>query len=183
MNSTQVDALADSAAALAARGDGDAFETLCGLLSEDIWRYCLALLGDEQLAEEAAQETFVRSVTAIRRFKGRCHARVYLLVIARRCCAALLKREERHRSAPLDAAPDPATPCHGATVDLQLLLAALPVPLRQAFVLTQMLGLPYADAAVITGCPVGTVRSRVFRARDRLVAALAHDEEVADGLG
>jgi len=44
----------------------------------------------------------------------------------------------------------------------------------EAFVLTQLLGLPYAEAAEVAGCPVGTIRSRVARARADLVESLAH---------
>ncbi|MGW0582386.1 sigma factor-like helix-turn-helix DNA-binding protein, partial [Streptomyces sp. NPDC002920] len=52
------------------------------------------------------------------------------------------------------------------------LLAALPGDRREAFVLTQLLGLPYAEAAEVSDCPVGTVRSRVARARATLTEQL-----------
>ena len=61
---------------------------------------------------------------------------------------------------------------------LRRLLADLTSPFREAFVATQVLGLSYAEAAEICDCPVGTIRSRVARARDELIAAL--DDE-ADG--
>ncbi len=51
-------------------------------------------------------------------------------------------------------------------------MAHLEADRREAFVLTQVLGLPYAEAAEVVGCPVGTIRSRVARAREDLVAAL-----------
>jgi RNA polymerase sigma-70 factor, ECF subfamily len=54
------------------------------------------------------------------------------------------------------------------------LLARLDPDRREAFVLTQLLGLPYAEAAEVAGCPVGTIRSRVARARADLVESLAH---------
>lgn len=60
---------------------------------------------------------------------------------------------------------------------LQELVAALPDGLRQAFVLTQLTGLTYDQAAEVAGCAIGTIRSRVFRARERLVAALQAAEE------
>jgi RNA polymerase sigma-70 factor (ECF subfamily) len=56
------------------------------------------------------------------------------------------------------------------------LLAALPDERREAFVLTQLLGLPYAEAALLVGCPVGTVRSRVARARISLMERLRDAE-------
>jgi RNA polymerase sigma-70 factor, ECF subfamily len=179
---SNTDAMADAAAAQAARGDADAFATLCRLLSDDVWRYCHALLGDTHLAQEAAQETFVRAVTAIRRYRGDAPARVYLLVLARRSCGAVLRRETRHRGHdPLHEQPEPAVHAHAGHVELDLLLDDLPDDLKQAFVLTQVLGLPYDHAAAVVGCPIGTIRSRVHRARERLITdLLAADEEHRD---
>lgn len=61
-------------------------------------------------------------------------------------------------------------------IALAELLAALTPERREAFVLTQLLGLPYAATAGVIGCPVGTVRSRVARAREALVALLTEAE-------
>lgn len=169
MGSADLELLARRAAA----GDGEAFESLCRALSDDVWRYCSALTGDRDLAMEAGQETFVRAVKAIRRFRGDAPVRVYFLVLARRSVADLLRREFRHRNQrPLDNAPEPARADITGSVDVAMLVAALPDDLRQAFTLTQVLGLPYDAAAEVAGCPVGTVRSRVFRARERLVEML-----------
>ena len=182
MSHSAADTLADAAASRAALGDGDAFATLCNLLSDDIWRYCHALLGDTHLAQEAAQETFVRAVTAIRRYRGDAPARVYLLVLARRSCGALLRRETRHRGHdPIHEVPEPSIPAHAGTVELGVILDDLPDDMKQAFILTQVLGLPYDQAADVADCPIGTIRSRVYRARERLVAdLLPADEEHRD---
>ncbi len=64
-------------------------------------------------------------------------------------------------------------------VALLELMDGLPQERREAFVLTQLLGLPYAEAAALSDCPVGTVRSRVARARATLMALLAEAEEPA----
>lgn len=64
--------------------------------------------------------------------------------------------------------PQPGT----GFVDVQLALSGLPRPLRETLVLTQVLGMSYAETAEITGAKIGTVRSRVFRARSALVEAL-----------
>jgi RNA polymerase sigma-70 factor (ECF subfamily) len=58
------------------------------------------------------------------------------------------------------------------TVSLQLLLDSLDPAFREAFVLTQVIGLTYPEAADVMGCPVGTIRSRVARARSALVRGL-----------
>jgi hypothetical protein len=55
----------ETAARRAAMGDGQAFEAVCRALQDDVWRYCSALVGDGEMAAEAAQETFLRSVRAI----------------------------------------------------------------------------------------------------------------------
>ena len=172
----------EAAARRAARGDGAAFEAVCRTLQDDVWRYCYALTGDRELAFEAAQETFLRAVTAIRRFRGDGPVRVWLLVIARRAVAGIITRERR---APLltedGVAPDRGTADATGRVVVEQLVAALPDDLRQAFVLTQVLGLPYEQAAIIADCPVGTIRSRVFRSRSRLLDAHAStDEEEPD---
>jgi len=65
-------------------------------------------------------------------------------------------------------------------VALTDLLATLPAERREAFVMTTLLGLPYEEAAEMTGCPIGTVRSRVFRARTALVGLLADAERQPD---
>ena len=175
--STSADTRIDAAAALAARGNSDGFATLCGLLNDDVWRYCSALISDPELAADAAQETFVRTVTAIRRFKGQCPARLYVLAIARRACAAVLRANAKHRgNRELEPHHVPAVAAEAGAVDTRLLLDQLPEDLRQCFVLTQLLGLPYADAARVAGCPVGTVRSRVYRAREQLVDLLTAAE-------
>jgi RNA polymerase sigma-70 factor (ECF subfamily) len=153
----------------AADGDRRAFERLCEALHHDVWRYCWALTGDRHLADEAAQETFLRATTAIRGFRGEAPVRVWLIVLARRSVAATLTG---HRRAPSPAEPV-VIPVRDGTgyVDLGALIGDLPVDQRQAFVLTQMLGLPYNDAAAVMECPIGTVRSRVFRARNSLIEA------------
>lgn len=165
----------DVLARAAARGDREAFATLCTTLSDDIWRYCYALCGDRELAFEAAQETFLRAVTAIRRYRGEGPIKVYLLVIARRSVAEVLRRE-RGRGERLGDPPEQVQADATGLVDAEALVAQLPHDLRQAFVLTQVIGLPYEETARITGCPIGTVRSRVYRARERLVAAITPDD-------
>lgn len=71
------------------------------------------------------------------------------------------------RLAPPQAQPDPSE-----ELALQALLKSLDPDRREAFVLTQLLGLTYEEAAQVCGCPVGTIRSRVARARTKLITSL-----------
>ncbi|MDN3021425.1 sigma-70 family RNA polymerase sigma factor [Streptomyces sp. S.PB5] len=164
--------------ALAARGgDPAAVEQFVRALHRDVLRYVAHLCADPQAVDDLAQDTFLRALGSLHRFEGRSSARSWLLSIARRAvidgyrCAAA-----RPRPADVtdwEPAVERAQPCGLPGFDdgiaLLDLLQALPDERREAFVLTQLLGLPYAEAAALIGCPVGTVRSRVARARETLV--------------
>ncbi|WP_340374553.1 sigma-70 family RNA polymerase sigma factor [Streptomyces sp. SS7] len=176
------DDLADertTALALAARqGDAGAVEQFVQALYRDVLRYVAHLCADPQAVDDLAQDTFLRALGSLHRFEGRCSARVWLLSIARRAvmdgyrCAATRPRLADlpdWRSA-VELAQPRGLPGFDDGIVLRALLEALPADRREAFVLTQMLGLPYEEAARVSGCPVGTVRSRVARARAALAA-------------
>lgn len=177
----EIDARADRLAALARAGDAEAFEDLCRLLADDVWRYCHALLGDREQAFDATQDTFARAVTGIRRWRGDAPFRVYLLVMARRAVADLLRAEQRRRRLVSSAEPvDPPAPAGTGSVELAELIDQLDPDQRQAFVLTRVLGLRYDEAAVVAGVAIGTIRSRVHRARARLAEAVRVAEAAGD---
>jgi RNA polymerase sigma-70 factor (ECF subfamily) len=177
-----------STAADAAGGDPLAEAALVRATQSDVWRLCAAL-GDRDSADDLTQETYLRAFGSLHRFENRSSVRTWLLAIARRVCADAVRSRRRRRLtlvrddadleslSPTDAA-DPVG--EGATVTD--LLARLDPDRREAFVLTQLLGLPYAEAAEVAGCPVGTIRSRVARARADLIDALAEkDADSAHG--
>ncbi|MFI7576285.1 sigma-70 family RNA polymerase sigma factor [Micromonospora sp. NPDC049497] len=162
--------------ALAARdGDPVAQAAFVRLTQAEVWRFAAALV-DPDSADDLTQETYLRAFRALPGFEGRSSARTWLLGIARRACADHLRTVVRRRR--LDARlaadawtdrphPDPAG--HLGAADL---VRRLPAERRGAFVLTQLLGLSYAEAAAVEGVPVGTIRSRVARARNDLVEAV-----------
>jgi RNA polymerase sigma-70 factor, ECF subfamily len=166
-------------AADAADGDPLAAATLVRETQSDVWRLCAAL-GDRASADDLTQETYLRAFGALHRFEGRSSVRTWLLAIARRVCADALRSRRRRRltlvreSADLERlAPPGAADAVGESAAVTDLLARLDPDRREAFVLTQLLGLPYAEAAEVAGCPVGTIRSRVARARADLVDSFA----------
>ncbi|MFD8194263.1 sigma-70 family RNA polymerase sigma factor [Streptomyces wuyuanensis] len=171
--------------ALAARGgDADAVERFVSALHRDVLRYVAHLCGDPQSADDLAQDTFLRALSSLHRFEGRSSARAWLLSIARRAVIDSYRyaaaRPRLHDVPDWQLAVELAQPCDLPGFDegvaLLELLAALPEERREAFVLTQMLGLPYAEVAKLSDCPVGTVRSRVARARATLMDLLAEAE-------
>jgi len=137
----------------------------------EVWRLCAALV-DPGSADDLTQETYLRAFRALPAFEARSSARTWLLGIARRACADHLRQVVRRRRLEqrlaLEAAAatpggDPADR-HGSAD----LIADLSEERRSAFVLTQLLGLSYAEAAEVEEVPIGTIRSRVARARTEL---------------
>lgn len=171
-----------SAAALRARyGDAAAASAFVRATQADVWRLC-AHLGSRAGADDLTQETYARAFASLHRFAGRSSARTWLLTIARRACADAVRSAVRARAVELVAeAPDELAAARRGTdpadtVTLDALLAALDDDRREAFVLTQLVGLSYAEAADVCSCPVGTIRSRVARARAELVALFGTDQ-------
>jgi RNA polymerase sigma-70 factor, ECF subfamily len=166
-----------SLACAAGRGDGAALARLVQQTQGEVWRLCAYLAGPGS-ADDLAQDTYLRAIPALRRFRGDAPARVWLLTIARRACAAEIKARSHDRRLAARLAvtggtlsQPPAEP--GAQAAADELVAALEPNRRAAFVLTQLLGCSYAEAAAVSGCPVGTIRSRVARAREDLDVMIA----------
>ncbi len=151
-------------------GDVDAANEFVRASQPEVWRLC-AHLGARGAADDLTQETYARAFASLRRSAGRASARTWLLSIARRVCADSIReavRDRRHTADPVEDIGRPG-PDLSDSVALQALVDALPAERREAFVLTQLIGLSYAEAADVCGCPIGTIRSRVARCRDDLV--------------
>ncbi len=169
---------ADEVTELALRagaGDRDALAELIRTTQAEVWRF-LAHLAGRDAADDLTQETYLRLLSALPRFRGESSARWWLLTIARRTVVDHLRqRSVRPR---LVGVEDWALGVSSTTPDLaeahalQALVDTLPPVRREALLLTQVMGYSYAEAAVIVSCPIGTVRSRVARARADLVALL-----------
>jgi len=158
-------------ACAAARGDAVAFADLVRATQADVWRTCAALV-DTQSADDLVQETYIKAHRALPRFAGESSVRTWLIAIARHVCVDEIRSRSRQRrlltsqpSRPSSVEPTPG-------IELGLLVSALPADRREAFVLTQVIGLSYDEAAAVCKCPVGTIRSRVARARADLIATM-----------
>jgi len=162
--------------ALAARdGDPVAQAAFVRATQAELWRFTAALV-DPGSADDLTQETYLRAFRALPAFEARSSARTWLLGIARRACAdhlrALARRRRLHHRLVAGRSVDAVAPDTSERLTAVDLLRRLPGERRSAFALTQIAGLSYAEAAEVEGVPVGTIRSRVARARADLVAAL-----------
>ncbi|WP_371927752.1 RNA polymerase sigma factor SigC [Lentzea sp. HUAS12] len=176
-----------TAIALAAgAGDRDALERFIRSTQRDVWRL-VAHLADAGVADDLTQEVYLRALRSLPRFEGRSSARTWLLSIARRTVVdhvrAAVARPSITWSADHQVASDAGQAAAHAraagfedVVELSVMLAGLSPERREALLLTQVLGLSYAEAAEVVGCPVGTIRSRVARAREDLVGGRGHED-------
>jgi RNA polymerase sigma-70 factor (ECF subfamily) len=155
----------------AREGDDVAVEALVRATQPAVWHVCSAL-GSTGEVEDLVQETYLRALGALPGYRADAPVRVWLLAIARRVCADHVRRRQRRRRL-LDRVT-------GHTIDVDVpppevvddLLDGLDLDRREAFVLTQLVGLSYEEAAAVVGCPIGTIRSRVARARADLLTAV-----------
>lgn len=154
---------------LAARdGDRVALHAFVRATQADVWRFCAHLV-DRDSADDVCQDVYARALGSLNGYRGDASARTWLLAIARRTCADVIRRRQRHRRFRTGQGIPESVPDHAGTVDLTLLVDRLEPDRRAAFVLTQILGLSYADAAAACDVPIGTIRSRVARAREQLL--------------
>ena len=143
--------------------------------------YLAAVLAGPDLAEDATQDTYVRALRALPGYRAESGARTWLLSIARRAAVDAVRGAARRRRlsrllAGRAGARDAAqVPLADGVLTYQV-LSRLDLDRRTAFVLTQLMGFDYAAAADVCGCPVGTIRSRVARARTQLVAEMGLTE-------
>lgn len=159
----------------AGRGDKAALTEFIRLTQMDVWRL-LAHLANPDVADDLTQETYLRVMGSLPRFAARSSARTWLLSLARRAWVDSVRHDmARPRRSDVDiedATQDSDTGSSWAElVDVRLMLEQLDDDRREALILTQVLGYSYAEAAEISGCRLGTIRSRVARARKDLVAA------------
>jgi RNA polymerase sigma-70 factor, ECF subfamily len=153
-------------------GDRLALGAAIRLSQGEVWRLAAHLVGSNE-ADDVTQDVFLRAWRAPPNFRAES-SRTWLLSIARRACVDAVRRQSRRRRLGARLLSESiAAGSHGRQVDelhgLGDLVARLAPAQREAFVLTQITGCSYAEAAELCGVEVGTIRSRVARARVELV--------------
>jgi RNA polymerase sigma-70 factor (ECF subfamily) len=168
----------------AQHGDQQALRQFVAETHHDVLTMC-RYLGDQDNSEDLAHDTYARAIASLHRFRADGPAKHWLLTIARRTCADATRKRIRRRRLEqrvLGLARD-ATTAAAADVgspDWADLLDDLDQDRRAAFVVTQLNGLRYDEAAELLGVPIGTIRSRVSRARAQLVQAIEASERPDD---
>jgi RNA polymerase sigma-70 factor (ECF subfamily) len=173
---------------LVASGSEEAFNVLYQRRQGPVYRFSLQMSGSSSIAEEVTQEIFLMLLTDSSSYDaGRGTLAAYLYGIARRLVWRRMAQSRSHFPLAVVESEDGHTPEHlvafpemerdlardEAVRSLRRAILALPAGYREAVVLCDLHELSYADAAQILGCAVGTVRSRLHRARALLAERLA----------
>lgn len=157
----------------AAAGDRDAFAEIVRATQPHVWRFIRHLVHDDDLAADLTQDTYLRVHGSLRSFRGDSLFRTWVFRIARNITIDDHRRSERRGpGVPLSEAPQvllQTTDGSGLRWELQAALDSLPETQRSAFVLVEVVGLRYREAAEVLDVSEGTMKSRVFHARSKLV--------------
>ena len=180
----------------AQNGDLDSFNTLILHYQDMVFHTALRILGDEDMAADAAQEAFISAFRSISTFRGGSF-KAWLMRTVTNACYDELRRQKRRPTTPLEPdtedgeemdsprwLADPnMTPAQQSEADelehaIQHCLDALPTEFRTVVVLADIQGMDYSEVATASRVPLGTIKSRLARARLRLRECLRGFEEL-----
>jgi RNA polymerase sigma-70 factor (ECF subfamily) len=180
----------------AQHGDLDSFNTLILHYQDRVFNTALRILGDEDIAQDAAQEAFISAFRSISSFRGGSF-KAWLLRTVTNACYDELRRQKRRPTTPLEPdtkdgdemdsprwLADPnMTPAEQSEADelehaIQHCLDTLPTDFRTVVVLADIQGMDYSEVAIAAHVPLGTIKSRLARARLRLRECLRGFEEL-----
>jgi len=174
----------------AQRGDKRAFELLVAKYQRKLGRLLSRMVRDPAEVEDVTQEAFIKAYRALPSFRGESAfytwlyrigintAKNYLVSLGRRAPTTTeFDNEDAENFEDAEGLRDSATPeseLHGKQIaeTVNRAMEALPEDLRTAITLREIEGLSYEEIAGVMNCPIGTVRSRIFRARDAIAAEL-----------
>jgi RNA polymerase sigma-70 factor (ECF subfamily) len=179
-------------------GDYSAFDVIVGRYEERLLNFAYRFLNDQETAQDVVQETFLRVYRKRKEYKAIAHFSTWLFTIAGNLAKSELRRRKRWRFLSLDSGgddderpvdlpderhlPDDVVADRMTEARIQEAINALPPKYRQAVLLRDVEGMSYQEIAQIANCPVGTIKSRVNRARLKLQKKLRIDGR-DNGLG
>ena len=177
-------------------GNLDAFNTLILHYQDSVFNTALRILGDEDLAADAAQDAFISAFKSINSYRGGSF-KAWLMRTVTNACYDELRRQKRRPTTPLEPdtedgeemdspkwLADPGmTPDQVAEADelehaIQHCLNNLPLEFKTVVVMADLQGMDYTEVAVAVKVPLGTIKSRLARARLRLRECLQGFEEL-----
>ena len=165
-------------------GSKKALDTLFKRYERRIFAICLRMLGNPEIAADVAQDAFLRIYEGLRKFDGRARFSTWSVRVTLNCVYSYLRRERLRRHAALpepgegrdprstEPAPHQRVEQTSLRRDIVAALGGIDLEARAILVLRDLQGLDYADIAEVIGTPIGTVKSRLFRARAALRGSL-----------
>lgn len=163
--------------AAARSGDLHSFETLVRRYQSSVYRFVVHLTSDPSLAEDITQETFVKAFRSLRRYRGESRFTTWLFTIARNCTVDDARAAARRARLSQNIQHDrvATTSDSSGAFELREAIADLPAELAEPLLLIDLFGFSYAEVAALSDAPEGTIKSRVHRARRRLIVALSSE--------
>jgi RNA polymerase sigma-70 factor, ECF subfamily len=170
----------------AQKGDLDSFNRLVLAYQDCVYTQAFRMMGESAAAEDATQEAFISAYRGIRSYRGGSF-KAWLLRIVTNACYDELRRRQRRPTTPLEGvdsegeendskswladtseSPEDTVQTRELSLAIQHCLDDLPVEFRSVAILVDVQGMDYLAASIVTRTPVGTVKSRLSRARERL---------------
>ncbi len=175
-------------------GDPAAFEELVRRLSPAIYRLAFSMMGNEHDAKDAVQETFIKVFQALPHFRGESAVATWVTRIAANTCKDMLRAQGRYQLVSADdeelffeipdgtPSPEEAAITKEQKEMVRLAVNSLPTEHKLVITLCDLQGFSYMEAAQILDCPLGTLKSRLYRARACLLKKFLQNRELfADG--
>lgn len=173
----------------AQRGDADAFEVLVRQNEKAVYNFCLRMCGSREDAFDLSQEAFIKAYRGLKSFKGESSFSTWLYRLTSNVCIDFLRKRKNEKTVPLftendegeeseRVIPDPGPTPHERAEnselrrDIQNTLLRLSTEHRQAIVLREINGLTYEEIARTLDISIGTVKSRISRARSEMCREL-----------
>jgi RNA polymerase sigma-70 factor, ECF subfamily len=161
----------------------DEFQRLCLEHLDALYNFAMYLTRNPPEADDLVQETFLRALRFWDRFQPGTHIRAWLFQIVRKTFLTFYRLRDREAAIAEDGVPDWDAPMFhdapeedsratDAHTDLERAMRRIPEEFRTVLLLAEVEGMPLEEVAGVMACPVGTVKSRIFRAKERLRALL-----------